>query len=114
MLRYLMTLFQKLKEKTLSKDTRWKIVEASWLALRKYKVAVMKLHKLSGPARTRLIERRAAGGSLWSTRQFNRILAKILRDCDHLTYSQCRGSIPYDKLKQDFDYWSKKFFASRS
>ena len=113
MLRYLMSLFQKLKQVQLTKETRWRIAEASWLALRKYKVAVIRLHKLAGPSRRGLIERRGLTGTLWSTGQFNRILAKILKDCDHLTYSQCRGSIPYDKLKQDFDYWSKKFFASR-
>ena len=113
MIRYLISLFQNLRQKRVSKETRWRISEVSWLALRKYKVAVIRLHKLAGPGRRRLIERRAATESLWSKGQFNRILIKTLRGCDHLTYSQSSGFIPYDKLKQDFDFWSKKFFASR-
>jgi|6_EtaG_2_1085325.scaffolds.fasta_scaffold28819_4 hypothetical protein len=114
MWRYLLSLYKKLKQKRVDNLTRRRINEASYLVLRKYKVAVLELYNIAGPKRRRLIIAKTKAGTLWSKKQYNKILVKSLEGDPHLDYFQCTGVINYLNLRHDFIYWSKIFFLKHA
>ena len=112
-LKYLTSLYKRFKERRVDARTRRRVNNFALLTLRKYKIAILELHHLSGPKRKRLIAAKARAGTLWSKRQYNKVLAKALKDHIHLNYDECIEVINYKKLKEDFTYWSKKFFLAQ-
>tara|TARA_R110000824_G_scaffold19321_2_gene75024 strand:- start:998 stop:1342 length:345 start_codon:yes stop_codon:yes gene_type:complete len=110
---FLISFCKKLKQRRVDKITRRRVNEASSLALRKYKIAVLELYNIAGSKRRRLILAKTKAGTLWSKKQYNKILIKSLEGHPHLDYSQCTAVINYLNLSHDFTYWSKIFFLKR-
>jgi hypothetical protein len=114
MLRYLISFYKYFKKEKTDKSTYRQVEAITSLAMRKYKVAIIELYHIAGHHRKRLIITKTKRGKLWSKKQYNKILAKSFKDHIHLSYGQCASVIDYERLKNDFTYWSKKFFLARS
>jgi|TARA_R110000824_G_scaffold14091_2_gene60417 hypothetical protein len=110
MLRYLMSLYKAYKQKKIDRVESRLIYDLSLLALRTYKGGLIEAYDLAGPQRRKLILFKIKAGTIWSKRQYNKILAKILISRLDLTYEKCVAVLDYVYLRNDFTYWSKKFF----
>jgi hypothetical protein len=113
MFRYIYSWFKDHKEKRLRTHKGKQVSYLASLALRKYKIALIDLFETSGPQKRRLILLKIKGGNVWSARQFNKILAKVVEKHPLLLYEDCTKLIDYALLKSDFTDWNKNFFLPR-
>jgi len=113
MVRYIYSWFKDYKEKRLRKRKGKQVNHLASLVLRKYKIALIDLFEASGPQKRRLIFLKIKRGNIWSTRQFNKILANVVEKHPLLTYEDCTKLIDYSLLKTDFTDWNKNFFLPR-
>jgi hypothetical protein len=113
MFRYVYSWFKDYKEKRLREHKGKQVSHLASLVLRKYKIALIDLFEASGPQKRRLILLKIKGGNIWSTRQFNKILAKVVAKHPLLLYEDCTKLIDYSLLKTDFTDWNKNFFLPR-
>ena len=113
MFRYVYSWFKDYKEKRVRKRKGKAANYLASLALRKYKIALIDLFEASGPQKRRLILLKIKGGNIWSTRQFNKILAKVVENHPLLEYEDCTKLIDYTLLRTDFTDWNKNFFLPR-
>ena len=113
MFRCVYSWFKDYKEKRIRKRKGKDANYLASLALRKYKIALIDLFEASGPQKRRLILLKIKRGNIWSTRQFNKILAKVVEKHSLLTYEECTKLIDYSLLKTDFTDWNKNFFLPR-
>jgi len=113
MFRYIYSCYKDYKEKRLRKRKGKQVNHLASLVLRKYKIALIDLFEASGPQKRRLILLKIKRGNIWSTRQFNKILAKVVENHPLLEYEDCIKLIDYSLLRTDFTDWNKNFFLPR-
>jgi hypothetical protein len=113
MFQYINSFFKKHKQRQQHKRLRRSAKYIGSIALRKYKIALIDLFTSAGPQRKKLILLKTKTGNIWSKRQFNKILAKVLKRHPTITYNECIMYLDYVYLKNDFILCNKNFFLTQ-
>jgi hypothetical protein len=114
MLRYIFSFFISFKERHNARKQGRVIRYVSSISMRQYKVALIDAFERAGPHTKQLILLRIGRGTMWSQRQFDKILAKNFAKHSALTLNACAPYVDYDSLRVEFALWSKNFFLAPS